>query len=125
MKAPETLMSDDLQLTNAEKDLIRREFMTRFGEAQSVKQGFHLKRWATGPLKGTPKLVAAVQGMLGRNLITVIDEGHWPRAMFTDKGLQALKRLATERRGLDPERHQALIDELSQITELSASGIGR
>ena len=112
-------MDDSIQLTNAEKDMIRREFMTRFGDAQSVKQGFHLKRWATGPLKGQPKLVAAVQSMLDRDLITVIDEGYWPRAMFTDKGLQALKRLAADRRGLDPERHQLLIDELSQIPELA------
>ncbi len=108
-------MTDDLQLTGAERDMIRREFMSRFGEAASVSEGFHVKRWATGPNKGRPKLTAAVQGMLDRGLITIADEGYWPRATFTDKGLQALKRLAADRRALDPDRHRFLIDELAEI----------
>ncbi len=112
-------MTDDLQLTTAERELIRREFMTRFGEAPSVKDGFHLKRWATGPDKGRPKLSVAVTGMLDRGLITVVDQGHWPRATFTTKGLLTLKRLASDRRTLDPDRYQSLIDELAQLPDPS------
>ncbi len=108
-------MTEDLLLTAAERELIRREFMTRFGEAPSVKQGFHLKRWATGPKKGQPKLSPIVQGLLDRGLITINDEGHWPRAMFSIKGLHALKHLATDRRSLDPDRYRQLIDELAQL----------
>lgn len=89
--------------------------MFRFGEAPSIKDGFALKRWATGPKKGQLKLTAAAQTMLDRELIAVTDEGHWPRAMFTQKGIEALKHLATERRGLDPERHKALIEELAMM----------
>ena len=108
-------MTDDLQLTASERELIRREFMSRFGEAASVSEGFLVKRWATGPNKGRPKLTAAVQGMLDRGLITITDEGFWPRANFTDKGFQALKRLAADRRALDPDRHRFLIDELAGL----------
>lgn len=110
-------MTDDLLLTVTERELIRREFMTRFGEAPSVTEGFHLKRWATGPKKGQPKLSAAVQAMLDRGLITVLDEGHWPRAMFTAKGIRALKVMAAEPRALNPEQYQDLIDELMLLRE--------
>ena len=106
-------MTDDLQLSAAEREVIRRDFMSRFGEAVSVSEGFLVKRWVTGPNKGRPKLTAAVQGMLDRDLITITDEGYWPRAHFTAKGLQALKRLTADRRALDPDRHRFLLDELA------------
>ena len=95
--------------------MIRREFMARFGEAQSVAGGFHIKRWATGTKKGQPKLSAAVQNMLDRGLITILDEGYWPTVTFTTKGMLALKRLAADRRALDPERHRLFIDEVSRF----------
>ncbi len=109
-------MTDDLQLAAAEREMIRREFMTRFGEALSVAEGFHIKRWTTGAKKGQPKLTTAVQGMLDRGLITIIDQGYWPRAIFTTKGMLALKRLAADRRALDPDRHRFLIEEMAQFT---------
>ena len=120
---PDTInMSDDLQLSAAEREVIRREFMSRFGEAASVSEGFLVKRWVTGPNKGRPKLTAAVQGMLDRGLITITDEGYWPRAHFTAKGLQALKRLTADRRALDPDRHRFLIDELAAIPVADPAG---
>lgn len=67
-------MTDDLQLTGAEREIIRREFMSRFGEAASVTEGFLVKPWATGPNKGRLKLTTAVQGMLDRGLTTIADE---------------------------------------------------
>ena len=115
-------MTDDLQLTTAERELIRREFLSRCGQAVSVTEGFHIKRWVTGPNKGRPKLTAAVQSMLGRGLITIADEGYWPRAHFTEKGLQALKRLAADRRALDPDRHRLLIEELAEIPASNPTG---
>ncbi len=110
-------MTEDLILTSAERELVRREFMSGFGDAVSINDGFHLKRWATGPKKGQPKLSPAVQGLIERGLITVDDVGFWPRARFTARGFQALKRMATDRRALDPERHRQLIDELAQLPE--------
>jgi hypothetical protein len=110
-------MADDLTLNRIERDVIRWAFMTRFNDAPSVTEGFHLKRWATGPEKGKPKLTIAVQGLLDRGLITIDDVGHWPRAMFTERGLRALKLMSKDRRALDPDRHRQLIDELAAIRE--------
>ena len=59
-------MANDLDLNRAERQVIRRVFMSRFGDALSVKEGFHVKRWETGPSTGQPKLAAAVQGMVDR-----------------------------------------------------------
>ena len=107
----------DLTLSPAEKEIVRWAFMSRFDEAASVHEGFIVKRWATGPNKGKPKLKAAVQGLLDRGLIKIEDVGHWPQAKFTDRGLQALKLMAKEPRALDPERHRVLIAELAQVGE--------
>ena len=107
----------DLTLSTAEKEIVRGAFMSRFDDAVSVHEGFIVKRWATGPNKGKPKLKAAVQGLLARGLITIEDVGHWPQAKFTERGLQALKQMVKEPRALDPERHRQLIDELALMGE--------
>ena len=85
----------DLLLNKDEREVVRREFMARFNDAPSVMEGFHVKRWATGANKGKPKLTAAVQGLLERGLIVLNDEGHWPRARFTDKGTPKPSALCT------------------------------
>ena len=95
------MTDDDLHLDANEREIVRRELMTRFNDAPSVHEGFHVKRWATGPLKGKPKLTAAVQGMIDRGLIVIEDVGHWPRAKFTERGLRALQMMAADRRALD------------------------
>ena len=46
------MTDDDLQLSGAEREVIRREFISRFGEAASVNEGFLVKRRATGPEQG-------------------------------------------------------------------------
>jgi hypothetical protein len=112
-----TMTTDDLLLSPAERDVVRREFMYRFGGALSINEGFHLKRWGSGSKKGEPKLTAATQGLLDRGLIRIVDEGYWPVAFFTDKGVRALKRMAMDRRSLDPERHRLLIQELADISD--------
>ncbi len=116
------MTDDDLRLDANEREIIRREFMTRFHDAPSIHEGFHVKRWVTGPLKGTPKLTAAVQGMLNRGLVTIEDDGYWPRARFTERGLQALKLMAADGRALDPERYRQLLDELQQLPNPSIPG---
>jgi len=104
----------DLILSRTERDIVRRSFMSRFDEALSVTEGFHVKRWSTGPNKGKPKMTAAVQGMFDRGLITLEEGGYWPRAKFTERGLQALKLMAKDPRALDPEWHRQLIEELTR-----------
>lgn len=108
---------DDLTLNRTEREVVRWEFISRFNDAPTLAEGFLVKRWATGPDKGKPKLKAVVQGLLDRGLITIEDEGHWPRAKFTGRGFRALKLMAKDRRALDPDRHRHLIEELAQIPE--------
>ncbi len=108
-------MTDDFVLTASERELIRREFMTRGDETPSVTKGFFIKRWATGLNKGKPKISQNVQSMLDRGLVTVVDEGHRPRVLFTYKGIMALKKMASDSRAISPEYHQALIDELKRL----------
>jgi len=105
-------MSD---LNRYQREIIRRKFMTRFGVARSITEGFLVRRWSTGPHNGQPKLTSPVQSMLNRGLVTISDAGAWPRVLFTDKGLRALKRMAADGCALDPERHRHLIEELAQI----------
>ena len=111
-------MTDNLHLTPPQRELIRREFMSGFGAAPGVTQGFTVKRWATGPQKGRPKLSTAVQGLLDRGLVTLADEGHWPKVLFTAKGIRALKLMAAEPRAFNPEHHRELIDELALLGDV-------
>ena len=113
-------MIDDLTLNRVEREVVRWAFICRFNEAPSVHEGLVVKRWATGPNKGKPKVEEVRMndrsgGLLERGLITIEDEGHWPRAKFTDRGLRALKLMAMDRRALDPDRHRRLIQELAEI----------
>jgi hypothetical protein len=48
--------SGALAFTPKDRELIRMEFMDRFGSAVSIHEGFWIKRWSTGPRKGQPKI---------------------------------------------------------------------
>ncbi len=109
-------MTDDLEFTPKERDLIRREFMLRLSSARSLHEGILVKRWATGPNKGQPKPPAAVQSMLERGLVALDDNGsHWLKATFTAKGIMALRRMAADQRALPPGQYQQLRDELANL----------
>ena len=101
----------------AERELIRREFGTHFGEYPKLADGILLRTWRDGPHKGEPKLPAAVQSMLERGLVEVRKERLWARATFTEAGLAALRALAADRRFLPPERFQHLRQELGRTAE--------
>ena len=109
------MTDDDLALNRAEREVIRWAFICRFNAAPSLAEGLRVKRWATGPNKGKPKLTAPVQALLDRGLVMIADKGYWPHAKFTDRGLRALKLMARDRRALDPDRHRLLIEELERI----------
>ena len=111
------MIDDDIILTPAQREFVRREYRALINDAPSVHDGFRLRRWTIGPNKGKPKLSTAVQGMFDRGMITFEDVGNWPKVTFTDKGLRALKLMAADRRALDPARYQRLIDELDQIPD--------
>ena len=111
------LNSDPAIFTKKDRDLIRLEFMDRFGSAASIYEGFWLRRWATGPHKGQPKVPATVGSMLERGLVMVIDDGdRFPRVHFTDAGLQALLAMADDPRAFQPrERYSHLLTEIAEL----------
>jgi hypothetical protein len=109
-------MIDTPEFLPKERDLIRREFMVRFSSARSIHDGILVKRWATGPNKGQPKPAAAVQSMIDRGLLSLVDDGaHWLKATFTPAGIQALRRMAADKRALPPDQYQHLLDELAKL----------
>ncbi|MBI1321188.1 MAG: hypothetical protein GC168_19860 [Candidatus Hydrogenedens sp.] len=105
-----------VEFTPAERDLVRREFMVRFGSTRPLVEGIMLKRWATGPNRGKVKLSKTEQGMVERGLIDVQDAGQgWPVGIFTKAGIAALRVMVTDRRQLDAEKYRHLIDELASL----------
>ncbi|MBV8616088.1 MAG: hypothetical protein JOY66_20275, partial [Acetobacteraceae bacterium] len=98
--------------TPRERELIRREFCSRFGQDPSVADGIFLRTWRSGPHKGEPKVPLAVQGLLDRGLVEVGPGRYGPRAVFTAAGLRELRALLQDRRAMDPERFAHLRREL-------------
>ena len=98
--------------TAPERDLIRRELHSRFGQDPLVADGIMLRTWRGGPNAGQPKLPPAVRTLLERGLVEVRTDGRWPTAQFTDTGLAALRELAQDRRALDPARYGHVRREL-------------
>src|SRR4051795_445284 len=91
------MSADTPTFTKQDRDLIRLEYMDRFGSAVSIHEGFWLRRWATGWRKGEPKIRPAVQSMIDRGLVRVVEDGRGlPRAVFTDAGLRALVEMADD-----------------------------
>lgn len=110
-------MTDDTDFTGAERDLIRREFTRRLSSARSIHDGFLLRRWATGPNKGQPKVPAAVQSMLDRGLVSLDDlDKPWPVARFTSRGFASLKTMAADKRAFSLETHAQLLNEVAAMS---------
>jgi len=108
--------------TAAERNLIRTEFMLRWGLVPSLDEGITLLRWAGGPHKGQPKLKAPVQSMLARGLVEIVNpERGIPCALFTAAGLAALQAMAKNRTFLPPAQYQHLIEELQKRASSSAA----
>ncbi len=105
--------------TSKDRELLRMEFMDRFGSAVSIHDGFWVKRWSTGPRKGQPKLSPALASLIERDLLRVVDaESGLPRACFTAAGLRALIALAEDRRAFQPpERYSHLLAEIAALRQ--------
>ena len=96
----------------AERALLRYEFLIRFGQAPSLAEGIWLRTWRGGPQAGQPKIPPAVASMLERGLVELAPGRIGFRARFTPAGIAALKRLAQDRRALDPAQYAHLRQEL-------------
>ena len=109
-------MIDTPEFLPKERDLIRREVMVRFSSARSLHDGILVKCWATGPNKVQPKPASAVQSMIDRGLLSLVDDGaHWLKATFTPAGIAALRRMAEDKRALPPDQYQHLLGELAKL----------
>jgi hypothetical protein len=100
--------------TAAERRPIRSEFRARSGQTDPLDDGLWLHRWAGGPQQGQPKLDrTAIRTLLERGLIEVVDPpGRLPFARFTRAGLDALRRMARDRRSLPPDPYAHRLAEL-------------
>src|ERR1700712_2809989 len=96
----------------AERNLLRHEFLIRFGQAPSLSEGIWLRVWRGGPQAGQPKIPVAVASMLERGLVEVGPNNMGFRARFTAAGIAALKLLAQDRRALDPKQYAHIRQEL-------------
>lgn len=98
--------------STAERNLLRHEFLPRFGQAPSLPDGIWLKVWRGGPQAGEPKVPAAVASMVERGLVEIGPGGFGFRAHFTPAGIEALRLLAQDRRALDPKQYAHIREEL-------------
>jgi hypothetical protein len=110
--------------TAPERELIRRELHTRFGQDPSVADGIMLRTWRGGPDAGRPKVPPAVQSMIERGLVEVRTDGRWPTAQFTRAVLDALRQLAQDRRALDPASYAHVRREFGLDPHLDRDNAG-
>ena len=96
----------------AERNLLRHEFLVRFGQAPSLADGIWLRAWRGGAQAGRPKIPAAVASMLERGLVELEPDRIGFRARFTTDGIAALRLLAQDRRALDPKQYAHIWEEL-------------
>jgi hypothetical protein len=111
------MRSETALFTKKDRDLIRLEFMQRFGSATSIHEGMLVKRWKSGPLMEQPKVSAGVQSLIDRGLVTLVDDGSsFPRARFTEAGLRALVVMADDPRAFQPpDRYVSLLAEIAEV----------
>src|ERR1700710_2219672 len=89
----------------AERNLLRLEFMVRFGQPPALADGLWLRRWRGGPQAGPPQIPPAVARKPGRGLVEIGPDRIGFRARFTPAGITALRQLAQDRRALDPKQY--------------------
>src|SRR3954462_14916945 len=108
------MSSETVIFTKKDRDLMRLEFMQRFGSATSIHEGMLVRRWKSGPLKHQPKVSAGMQSLIDRGLATLVDDGSsFPRARFTEAGLRALIAMADDPRAFQsPDRYACLLPEI-------------
>jgi hypothetical protein len=88
--------------TPGERSYIRRELDMFFSTLPSVADGFLLKAWRAGPEAGKPKLPLAARGLVDRGLMRLDATGRFPRLVFTETGMEALRAMFASGRLADP-----------------------
>jgi hypothetical protein len=98
--------------TTAERDYIRRNLDQFFSTLPTVADGFLLKTWRSGPQAGQPKVPLPAKGLIERGLMRIDSTQRWPRLLFTETGLEALRTMMMDRRLADPARYAHIREEL-------------
>ena len=98
--------------TTAERDYIRRNLDQFFSTLPTVADGFLLKTWRSGPQAGQPKVPLPAKGLIERGLMQIDSTQRWPRLLFTEAGLGALRTMMRDRRLADPEKYAHVRQEL-------------
>jgi hypothetical protein len=98
--------------TSAERGYIRRELDQFFSTLPTVADGFQLKTWRGGPQAGTPKLPLPAKGLVARGLMRLDTTQRWPRLIFTETGLAALRAMMRNPRLADPVTFAHIRQEL-------------
>jgi hypothetical protein len=78
----------------------------------TVADGFLLKIWRSGPQAGQPKVPLPAKGLIERGLMRIDTTQHWPRLLFTETGLGALRTMMMDHRLADPDRYAHIRQEL-------------
>src|ERR1700760_1696895 len=82
--------------TTAERDYIRRELDQFFSTLPTVADGFLLKTWLSGSQAGQPKLPLPGRGADRARTDAGRTTQRWPRLLFTETGLMALRTMMTD-----------------------------
>jgi hypothetical protein len=98
--------------TSSERDYIRRELDMFFSTLPTVAEGFQLKTWRGGPEAGKPKVSPTAKALLERGLMRLDTTQRWPRLVFTETGLAALRTMMRDRRLADPVKFAHVRQEL-------------
>ena len=98
--------------TTAERDYIRRNLDQFFSTLPTVADGFLLKTWRSGPQAGQPKVPLPAKGLIERGLMQIDTTQRWPRLLFTETGLEALRTMMMDRRLADPAQYAHIRQEL-------------
>jgi hypothetical protein len=98
--------------TAGEREYIRRELSQFFSSFPTVAEGFQLRVWRGGQRAGEPKIPLSTKGLLARGLMRLDITQRWPRLLFTEEGLSALREMMTDRRLADPVKYAHVRREL-------------
>jgi len=98
--------------TPGERAYIRNELDMFFSTLPTVAEGFQLKTWRGGTEAGKPKLSPVAKGLVERGLMRLDTSQRIPRLLFTEAGLDELRKLMTDRRLADPKKFAHVRQEL-------------
>ena len=108
----ETQTAPSTGFTPTKRAYIRGELDIFFSTLPSVAEGFQLKTWRGGPDRGKPKISHVAEGLLDRGLMRLDDSERFPRLVFTEVGITALRAMMSDRRLADPKKFAHIRQEL-------------